>query len=62
MHTDAVFEFTENTYIGLEGVPSPPGIPFAIRLAAGSGVLNSPVTVTVNSGVGSAIGVSYVTS
>ena len=57
MHTDAVFEFTQNTYIGLEDVASPPDIPFAIRLAAGSGVLSNPVTVMVTSAGGSALGV-----
>lgn len=52
----ALFEFTQNTYIGSEGVSSPPDIPFAIRLAAGSAVLSQPVTVTVTSGAGSATG------
>ena len=56
---DALFEFTQNTYIGSEGVTSPPDIPFALRLAAGSAVLNQPVTVTVTSGAGSAIGMKY---
>ena len=58
MHTAALFEFTQSTYVGLEGVASPPDIPFAIRLAAGSGVLSNPVTVTVTSVEGSALGVS----
>ncbi len=54
--TEALFEFTQNTYIGSEGVTSPPGIPFAIQLAGGSAVLSQPVTVTVTSGAGSATG------
>lgn len=54
--TEALFEFTQNTYIGSEGVSSPPNIPFAIRLASGSAVLTQPVIVIVTSGPGSAIG------
>ena len=54
--TEAEFEFTQLTYIGLENVASPPGIPFAIRLTSTSGILSQPVTVTVTSGTGSAIG------
>ena len=54
--TEVLFEFTQNTYIGSEGVPSPPGIPFAIRVAQASAVLTESVTVTVTSGAGSAIG------
>ena len=57
--TEAQFEFTQNTYIGLEGVTSPADIPFAIRLAPGSAVLSQPVTITVTSGAGSAIGMEY---
>ena len=60
LHTEALFEFTQNTYIGLENVASPPGIPFAIRLASASGVLGQLVTVTVTSGAGSAIGRSLI--
>ena len=56
LFTVAQFEFTQNTYIGSEGVTSPPDIPFAIRLAPGSAVLNQPVTITVTSGAGSAVG------
>jgi hypothetical protein len=51
----AVFEFTQNTYVGMENVASPPDIPFAIRLASTSGELTQPSTVTVTSGAGSAI-------
>ena len=51
--TEVLFEFTQNTYIGLE---SAPGIPFAIRVAQESAVLTESVTVTVTSGSGSAIG------
>ena len=53
---DAIFEFTQNTYLGLENVASPTDIPFSIRLAANSGVLTQASTVTVTSGAGSAIG------
>ena len=56
---DALFEFTQNTYIGSEGVNSPPDIPFAIRLTSGSAVLSQPVTVTVMSEDGSAFGKIY---
>ena len=56
---EALFEFTQNTYFGSENVGSPPDIPFAIRLAATSGVLNQAVTVTVTSGAGSAIGMTH---
>ena len=57
LYTEALFEFTQNTYIGLENVASPPDIPFAIRLASTSGILGQPVTVTVTSGAGSATGI-----
>ena len=43
-------------YIGSEGVTSPPDIPFAIQLTSDSAVLSQPVTVTVTSGDGSALG------
>ena len=58
MHTEALFQFTQNTYIGLENVASPPNIPFAIQLAPGSGELTQAVAVNVVSGGGSAIGMS----
>ena len=54
---EAVFEFTQNMYIGSEGVTS--NIPFAVHLASGSAVLSQPVTVTVTSGDGSATGKKY---
>lgn len=53
---DAVFEFTQNTYFGVENVASPPDIPFSIRLASNSGILSQATTVTVTSGGGSASG------
>ena len=53
---EALFQFTQNTYFGLENVASPPGIPFAIQLAPGSGVLTQASTVTVTQGGGSATG------
>ena len=56
---EALFEFTQSTYIGSEGVASPPDIPFAIRLASVSAVLSQPVTVTVMSEDGSAFGKIY---
>ena len=58
MPTEALFEFTQNMYIGLEGDT----FPFAIRLASESGVLSQPVTVMVTSGDGSALGIkkSYI--
>lgn len=56
---EAQFEFTQNMYIGSEGVNSPPDIPFAIRLTSGSAVLSQPVTVTVMSEDGSAFGKIY---
>ena len=59
LNAEALFEFTQNTYIGLENVASPPDIPFAIRLASTSDILGQPVTVTVTSisGAGSATGI-----
>ena len=53
MPTEALFEFTQNVYIGLEGTT----FPFAIRLASESGVLSQPVTMMVISGDGSALGI-----
>ena len=54
--TEAIFQFTQNTYSGLENVASPPGIPFAIQLAPGSGELTQASTVTVTLVGGSATG------
>ena len=61
LHAEALFEFTQNTYIGLEDVTSPPDIPLAVRLASDSGVLSQPVTVTVTSRAGSALGMRITT-
>ena len=55
MLTDALLEFTQIMYIGLEGATS---VPFTVQLASDSGVLSQPVTVTVISDpqAGSALG------